>query len=192
MPAAERMQRVWVVWGLSHNTSSRNSNRTSYNLLHACPSRTNPFKYQMHRGKAEVLFMFLYKRPAKGEENRYEIQTVSRSGCGHSRRHLLQVECARCQQSPSSQHDGFSTVMQQHPHSYLTCFPTNILLCSWICSRERGADLPCIVHTFFPSSQVCLISKKQLHYFPKLLTKMGNQHTVIPLQKSYCAQTQLV
>lgn len=95
MPAAERTRYVWVVRGLSHNASSRNSNRTSYNLLHACPSQTNPFKYQMHRAKAEVLFIFLYKRPAKGEENRYEIQTVSRCGWGHSRRHLLQDECAR-------------------------------------------------------------------------------------------------
>lgn len=45
---------------------------------------------------------------------------------------------------------------------------------------------------FFPSSQVCLISEKHLHYFQKLLTEMGNQHTVIPLRKSYCTQVQLV
>jgi len=66
-----------------------------------------------------------------------------------------------------------------------------IFYCALEYAAQKGKLICHVLRThFFQSSQVRLISKNHLHYFQKLLTEMGNQHTVIPLQKSYCTQVQ--
>lgn len=130
------------------------STGTSYNLLHASPLWIISFKNQMHKEKAEVHFICLHKIKCLHRKYKTDLKLRLRTDLDGDTAvgYPLQAgwsEWAQWQLCPPSQHNGFSRVSQQHPDSYLICFPTNILFCSWICSTEREADLPCTVHTFF-------------------------------------------
>lgn len=135
------------------------------------------FKNQMHKGKTEALSLFacLKSKICRVGRKRSESETAKRYGWGHNRgtsapSGLVRTSTVTAVSAISTQCLLHS---QQHSNSYLILLSTNILLCFWICSTEREAELTGTVHTFFSKQSHMPNQQKALTLFSQVINLNG-------------------